>query len=44
VNVGGVRRTGVGGTLRLTITAKRGTKLRLEPLQLDFASRVVTVV
>ena len=43
-NVGGVRQTGVGGTLRVTIAATRGTSLRLKPLQLTLTSRVLTVV
>jgi hypothetical protein len=42
-NVGSVRRTGVGGTLRVAVTARRGTKLRVRPTRLGFTSPTVVV-
>jgi hypothetical protein len=42
-NVGSVRRTGVGGTLRVVVTAKRGTKLRVRPTRIGFTSPTVVV-
>jgi|SRR5579862_20656 len=41
--VGGVHRTGSGGTFLETIVAPRGTKLRLESSQISFASPTLVV-
>lgn len=43
VNLGGVRRTGSGGTFRVTVGVRPHTKLRLRPTQIDFTSPILVV-
>ena len=42
-NVGSVRRTGAGGTLRVSVTAKPGTKVRVRPTLIAFTSPTLVV-
>jgi hypothetical protein len=43
VTVGGVKRTGSGGTFRTAVNLRRGTKVRLRPTQLSFASPLLVI-
>jgi hypothetical protein len=43
-NVGGVKRTGAGGTFRTTISVARGTKVRLRAPQVSFESPLLVIV
>jgi hypothetical protein len=42
-NVGSVRRTGTGGTFRAVVNVRKGTKVRVRPTQLSYASPLLVI-